>query len=143
MQRTATTTEPVTLAEGDQAPELKVGPITRTHIVRYAGAGGDFNPIHHDEEFAKSAGMPTVFAMGLLHGGMVASVAARWLGLPNVRRLRLRFTGQVWPGDELTIGGRVERIYEQDGERLADCLLEVTRQTGEVALQAQATARVA
>ena len=48
--------------------------INRTHIVKYAGASGDFFPVHHDEEFAKSIGLPSVFAMGLMHGGMLAKL---------------------------------------------------------------------
>lgn len=135
--------EPAAVAEGDPAPELTVGPITRTHIVRYAGAGGDFNPIHHDEEFARSAGMPTIFAMGLMHGGMLAANLARWLGRANVLSYRLRFTGQVWPGDTLTFSGRVDRVYEDVGERRAECSLRVTRQTGDDVIRATAVARVA
>ena len=135
--------EPVALVEGDEAPELTVGPLTRTDIVRYAGAGGDFNPIHHDEEFARSARMPTVFAMGLMHGGMLGGVVARWLGRANVRSYQIRFTGQVWPGDTLRFTGRVERIYEADGERRAECSLRVTRQTGDDAIHATAVATVA
>jgi acyl dehydratase len=135
--------DPVAVSEGDAAPELEVGPITRTDIVRYAGAGGDFNPIHHDEEFARSAGMPTVFAMGLMHGGMLAAHLARWLGRANIRSYRIRFTGQVWPGDELILGGRVDRVYDAAGERRADCSLQVTRGTGDDVIRASATARVA
>lgn len=134
---------PAALAEGDAAPELTVGPITRTQIVRYAGAGGDFNPIHHDEEFARSAGMPTIFAMGLMHGGMLAAHVARWLGRANVRSYRLRFTGQVWPGDTLTFSGQVDRVYDAAGERHAECSLRVTRQTGDDVIRATAVARVA
>ena len=128
------------LREGDPAPEVVLGPITRSGIVRYAGAGGDFNPIHHDDEFARAAGMPSIFSMGMLPGGLVAQHVAGWLGLANVRSFGLRFTGQVWPGDELTVKGGVERIVEVDGERLAECAFTVERQTGEVAIQATATA---
>jgi acyl dehydratase len=135
--------EPVSLQVDQSAPERTIGPITRTDIVRYAAAGGDFNPIHHDEEFAKSAGMRTVFAMGLMQGGFLASYAAHWLGRPNVRTLKLRYAAQVWPGDLLTLSGKVDSISNEGGKRLAVCSLEVTRQTGEVAIKATATAHVA
>ena len=111
---TTTTTdlpvEPVALAIGDTMPEFSFGPVTRTDIVRYAGAGGDFNVIHHDDEFARAAGLPGVFSMGLLQGGVLAQRLARWVGPHNVRRLRMRFTGQVWPGDVVTISGRMTAV---------------------------------
>ncbi|MTD44478.1 acyl dehydratase [Conexibacter sp. W3-3-2] len=91
-------------------PPQRIGPITRTDIVRYAGAGGDFNPIHHDEAFARAAGSDGVFAMGLLSGGIVAARLARWAGPENVASYRVRFTGQVWPGDELLLTGDVDGV---------------------------------
>lgn len=130
------------LAAGDHAPEQRYGPVTRSDLVRYAGAGGDFNPIHHDEVFAQEAGLPTVFAMGMFHAGLLSRQVAGWLGLANVRRFGVRFTGQVWPGDTLTFSGVVDRVYEADGVRLADCSFSVTRQTGDVAITATATANV-
>jgi acyl dehydratase len=117
------------------------GPITRTQLVRYAGAGGDFNPIHHDEEFAKSAGMPGVFSMGLFHGGVAGGWLAAWLGLEHVTALKLRFTGQVWPGDVLSLHARVDDIEEHADGRLVVCSLLVERQNGDVALKGEVRAR--
>lgn len=136
-------TSPVALTEGDEMPASEFGPLTRSHIVRYAGAGGDFNPIHHDEEFARSAGMPGVFGMGLLHGGLLGQRLAAWVGLAHIRAFRIRFTGQVWPGDVLSFTGTVTGVREPDGERLADLSLAVTRQTGDPAITATAVVRVA
>ena len=124
-------------------PEATVGPITRTTIARYAGAGGDFNPVHCDEEFAKAAGMPSVFSHGLLSAGLLGQYLARWVGQANVRRFGVRFTGQVWPGDVLTLSGTVDRVEESDGERLAHITLGASRQTGDVVLKGSAVARVA
>jgi acyl dehydratase len=134
-------TKPVALREGDAGPDAAVGPITRTDIVRYAGAGGDFNPIHHDEEFAKAAGMPSVFSHGLLSAGLLGQYLARWVGLPNVRSFGVRFTGQVWPGDTLSLSGSVASVEEQGGERLANLELTAARQTGDVVVKATATVR--
>jgi acyl dehydratase len=131
-------TKPVALQEGDAAPQATIGPITRTDIVRYAGAGGDFNPIHHDEEFARAAGMPSVFSHGLLSAGLLGQHLARWVGLAHVRSFAVRFTGQVWPGDTLVVSGRVARVEESGGERRAHLELTVTRQTGEVAVKGTA-----
>jgi acyl dehydratase len=138
----ATTTsmpiKPLALQEGDHGPQATIGPITRTDIVRYAGAGGDFNPIHHDEEFARAAGMPSVFSHGLLSAGLLGQHLARWVGLAHVRGFAVRFTGQVWPGDILVLAGRVARVEESGGERLAHLELTVTRQTGDVAVKGKA-----
>ncbi len=131
------------VAAGDLAPEQAFGPITRSDLVRYAGAGGDFNPIHHDETFARDAGLPTVFGMGMFHAGLLSRQVAGWLGLANVRSFGVRFTGQVWPDDVLTFAGVVDSVSEQDGVRLAQCSFTVTRQTGDVAIRAAATAVVA
>lgn len=112
-------------------PEQRIGPVTRTDIVRYAGAGGDFNPIHHDEGFARAAGSDGVFAMGLLGGGIVAARLARWARPRAVRAYRVRFTGQVWPGDVLVLTGTV------DGDAVE---LQACRDgTDEVVLRAWAT----
>ena len=128
---------PVVLRVGDTLPERRIGPLTRTDLVRYAGAGGDFNPIHHDEPMALEAGMPSVFAMGLLHAGVLGLQLARWVGPEALRSYAVRFTGQVWPGDVLTFSGRVLAI---DADGLAALELEVARQDGDVVLTAVATA---
>jgi acyl dehydratase len=140
---TSMPTKPIEIDEGASGPEATVGPITRIAIVKYAGAGGDFNPVHCDEEFARAAGLPSVFSHGLLSAGLVGQYVARWVGLPNVRKLTIRFTGQVWPDDTLTLGGRVERVEETGGERLAHIELSAARQTGDVVVKASAVARVA
>jgi acyl dehydratase len=129
---------PVALRAGDELPPSAFGPVTRTDIVRYAGAGGDLNPIHHDEELARSAGLPGVFAMGMLHAGILGNRLARWVGPDNVRAFAVRFTGQVWPGDELTFSGRVMSV--EDG--VAAIELSVTRDGAEPVLTASATAAV-
>ena len=118
---------------------LVVGPVTRTDFVRYQGASGDMNPIHHDEEYAKAAGFPTPFSVGMFQAGLLATWATDWLGPENVRRFKVRFKEQVWPGDTLTCSGAVAKEYEEDGERRADVDLECTRQTGGVAIQGWAT----
>ncbi|GAA0402813.1 MaoC-like dehydratase [Acrocarpospora corrugata] len=91
------------------APVRRVGPLTRTDFVRYAGAGGDFNPIHHDETFAVAAGYPSVFGHGLLTAGILGGFAASWLGRRNLRRFTVRYVDQVWPGDTLVLSGEVLR----------------------------------
>lgn len=128
---------PVLLRAGDTMPAWRVGPLTRTDFVRYAGAGGDFNPIHHDEPMATAVGLPSVLGMGLLPAGMLGLRLARWVGPDGVRTLTVRFTGRVWPGDELAFTGTV---VEVDPAGVAALELEVTRTGGEIVLRAQATA---
>lgn len=133
---------PVALAESEEL-NVTVGPLTRADFVRYAGASGDFHPLHHDELYAREAGLPSVFGMGMLHGGMLGLHLARWVGPENIRAFAIRFTGQVWPGDELSLTGRVERVEAVDGVRFAHLTLAVTRQTGDEAIRATAIAAVA
>lgn len=132
MRATAIPSAPVGLAIGDTMPAWTTPPLTRTDFVRYAGAGGDLNPIHHDERLAHAAGLPSVFGMGMLHAGMLGIRLARWAGPDNVRAFAVRFTGQVWPGDALTFAGRVVAVEAGT----ADVELRVTRQTGDVVLTA-------
>lgn len=78
------------------------GPITRTDLVRYAGASGDFNPLHHDHAFATGAGLPDVMAHGMFSAGLLGSAVTGWFGSGSVRRYAVRFLRPVWPGDVLT-----------------------------------------
>jgi acyl dehydratase len=127
------------LAEGAGPAPLVVGPLVRTDFVRYQGASGDMNPIHHDEEFARNAGYPAPLAVGMFQAGVLNSWAADWLGPENLRRTRIRWKEQVWPGDLLTFSATVARKYEENGERKVDLELVCTRQTGGVAVQGWAT----
>ena len=131
------------LAEGTKAESRSFGPLTRTDFVRYQGASGDFNPIHHDEEFAKSAGFPTVFSVGMLQAGILATFATDWLGAENVRRFTVQFREQVWPGDTLVCSGEVVKRYEEDGERKVDLELSCDREGGGTAIRGSATFVVA
>ena len=128
------------LTEGTKGPRREVGPLTRTDFVRYQGASGDFNPIHHDEDFAKSAGFPTVFSVGMLQAGILGCYCTDWLGAENVRRYSVQFREQVWPGDVVVCSGTVTRKYEDGGERKVDVDLVCTRQaSGGAAIKGEAT----
>jgi len=125
--------------EGTTLPERSFGPLTRTDFVRYQGASGDFNPIHHDEGFARSAGFETVFSVGMLQAGLLATYCTDLFGPSNVRRFKVQFREQVWPGDRLVATGRVTQVYEADEEPRVDLALTVTRVGGGVAIAAEAT----
>lgn len=124
------------------APEPRtVGPLNRTDFVRYQGASGDFNPIHHDEEFAQAAGYPSVFSVGMLQAGVLATFATDWLGADNVRKFGVQFREQVWPGDRLVCTGAVvERVEARNGdERTVNLELVVERVGGGTAIKGWAT----
>src|SRR5437867_6237502 len=92
---------------GDELPPLVKGPIEQIQLTRYAGASGDFNPIHQDEAFARAAGMGGVFAHGMLSMGFVAQSVTDWLGPGSVKKIGVRFAGLVRLGDVITCRGRV------------------------------------
>ena len=126
------------LTEGATAPERRIGPLTRTDFVRYQGASGDMNPVHHDETFARAAGYEAPLGVGMFHAGAMATWACDWLGPENVRRFKVRWKEPVWPGDVLTIAGRIARRTEVDGGRHAEVEIVCTRQTGGIAALATA-----
>jgi acyl dehydratase len=99
------------LKVGDTRELLLVENLTRTQIVMYAGASGDFNPIHHDEVFAtRAAGYASVFAHGMLTMGMTGRLLTDWLGDGVLTEYGVRFVRQVWPGDTLTAKGTVTAV---------------------------------
>lgn len=115
---------------GQQAPQLVDGPLTVTDFVRYQGASGDMNPIHHDTAFAQAAGYPEPFAVGMRQAGVLATYAADWFGPENIRRLKVQFREQAWPRDVITYTARVAEKREIDGQHFVDLDLTATRQTG-------------
>jgi acyl dehydratase len=126
--------------EGEDLAPVVVENLTRTDLVRYAGASGDFNPIHHDEEFARLAGNPTVFGHGMLTAGFVARCITDFAGVENLRRYKVRFATRVWPGDTITCSGRITRKYEEGGEHRVDGEVVARNQKGEAAVTGTFTA---
>ncbi|MFQ5915310.1 MAG: MaoC family dehydratase [Nitrospinota bacterium] len=125
---------------GDATEPLVMGPLTRTQIVKYAGASRDFNPNHHDEVYARAHGNKSVFAMGMLPGGYCARLLTEWFGDGALRRLRLRFISRAWPGDVLTCAARITRKYEDGADARVECEFSATNQQGETMIQGDATA---
>ncbi|MEW6297239.1 MAG: MaoC/PaaZ C-terminal domain-containing protein [Thermodesulfobacteriota bacterium] len=121
--------------EGDELPSFTVENLTRTDFVKYAGASGDFNPIHHDQTFAEASGNPTVFAMGMLNAGILSRLVADYAGLENLRRYKVRFATRVWPGDSVTCKGRVTKKAVENGENIIEGEVVALNQKGEVAIQ--------
>jgi acyl dehydratase len=109
-----------------------VGPLTRADIVRYAQASGDANPLHQDDEFARSAGLPSVMAHGMLSAGFLASFVTLWCGPDSVRKFKVRFRDRVWPGDRLQAEGQVVRLLETPVGPMAELDLSLKRADGTV-----------
>jgi acyl dehydratase len=124
---------------GDERTEA-FPPLTRTMFVRYAGASGDFNPMHHDDTIATQVGNPSVFGHGMLTMGLAARVVKDWFGAESIRRLQVRFSKQVWPGDVLTATATVTGTHEQAGETLVDLDLTVVNDKGDKSIVGSATA---
>ena len=129
------------LPVGKDYEAVVVENLTRTQIVQYAGASGDFNPIHHDETFATEvAGYPSVFAHGMLTMGLTGKMLTDWLGHGVLRSFGVRFVSQVWPGDTLTSRGRVSAAREEDGQGIVEIEVVTDNQKGEPVVKGSATA---
>ena len=103
------------VAVGTEIPELVLR-VTRADLVRYAGASGDFNPIHWNDEVAKAVGLPGVIAHGMYSMGVAARMVAGWAGDPAaIKRLKVRFSAMIEPGQTLTAKGEVAEV---DGTRI-------------------------
>jgi acyl dehydratase len=98
------------VAVGDAGPTVIVEDLAPIDFVRYAGASGDFNPIHYDRQYARSLGNPSVFGQGMLTAGYAGHFLSDWFRLDALRRFRTRFISRVWPGDTLTVNGEVTNI---------------------------------
>ena len=121
---------------GDTAPAID-HELTRTDLVMYAGASGDFNPMHHDEVAAKAAGLPSVFGHGMFSAGLLATAITNYVGIGNLASYRMRFTKQTWPGEVLSTNVAV--IEKRPGNEIVlECVL--VNQDGEAKLQAEAVA---
>ena len=124
---------------GDTYTETLVENLSRTQIVQYAGASGDYNPLHTDEIFTtKVAGYPTVFAHGMLTMGMTGRMLTNYVGDGRLTKYGVRFTNQVWPGDTLNSTATVEEV--SDG--WVKLNVQTTNQDGTVVLSGYAEARV-
>ena len=117
---------------GDRLPEIVKDPITKVQLVMYAGASGDFNPIHFDDETARGGGLKGVIAHGMLSMAFLGQLAESAFGAGTVRKLEVNFRGMVNLGDVITLKGVVEDISENEGRSFAVCSIEAVNQDGSV-----------
>jgi len=131
------------LKVGDTREEVVIENLSRTQLVMYAGASGDYNPVHSDEVFAtKVAGYPTVFAHGMLSMGATGRMLTNWVGDGRLTKYGVRFVSQVWPGDSLTARAKVEAIRDENGQKLADLSVVTLNQEGKEVVSGYACARL-
>jgi acyl dehydratase len=131
------------LRVGDVHSAVLVDDLTRTQIVQYAGASGDYNPLHSDEIFATQvAGYPTIFAHGMLTMGMTGRMLTDWVGDGRLRSFGGRFVSQVWPGDTLTATAEVVDVRSEDGVDVVEVKVSTTNADGKEVFTGSATARV-
>ncbi len=131
------------LKVGDTYSECVVEDLKRTQIVQYAGASGDYNPLHTDEIFTTQvAKYPSVFAHGMLSMGMTGRMITNYVGDGRLKKFGVRFTSQVWPGDTLNATATVEEVTEEDGEMVVNLKVATTNQDGATVISGYACARV-
>jgi len=121
---------------GDTAPAID-HKLTRTDLVMYAGASGDFNPMHHDEVAAQAAGLPSVFGHGMFTAGLLATAVTNYVGVGNLTSYRVRFTKQTWPGETLSTTVSVSE-KRPNNEVVLECA--VVNENGEAKIQGEAVA---
>jgi len=128
---------------GDKKELRLVEDLSRTQIVQYAGASGDYNPLRTDDLFTKEvAGYPTVFAHGMLTMGMTGRVVTDWFGVEALKKYGVRFVKQVFPGDTLTATAEVTDVRDEGGEKVADVSVTTVNQDGDAVLTGAATVRL-
>ncbi|WP_131744894.1 MaoC/PaaZ C-terminal domain-containing protein [Frankia sp. Cppng1_Ct_nod] len=131
------------IAVGEVHEQVLVDDLTRTQIVQYAGASGDYNPLHTDDVYAReAAGYPGVFSHGMLVMGLTARAVTDWVGDGRLTRYGVRFKSQVWPGDRLTARVTVAGLRDDDGVGLVDLDVVTLNERGEEVIAGYATARV-
>jgi len=128
------------VAVGDAGPPLVVEELERTDFVKYAGASGDFTPIHYDEPYVREAGHDAVFAQGMLTAGYAARMVADWLGLANVTRFRTRFQSQLFPGESVVVTGEVDDVTPTETGATVVASFEAATRSGDVLLTGEAEA---
>jgi len=129
------------IQEGDEIADWPpVENISRSHFVRYAGASGDFNPMHHDDTVATQVGYPSVFGHGMFSAGVLSHYVTDWVGVGNVRKYAVSFRGQLYPGATLSFKATVTKKYKEGDENWIDATLQGVDDKGTVIINGTLTA---
>ncbi len=133
----------LSFAVGEVLPEVQLGPISRATLALYAGASGDHNPVHIDSDFAKNAGLPDVFAHGMLSFGVLSQAVTRWAGVGRLREFGARFVSITQVHDLITCRATILERFEADGETRLRLAVVATAQDGRETLNGDAVVALA
>ncbi len=126
------------LRAGDELPPFTTEPLSRLTLALYCGASGDHNPIHVDLAFAQAAGMPDVFAHGMLSMAWLGRLLTNWVPQSHIREFGVRFVAITQVGESITCSAVVTEVFEAHGEHLARLQLHTRNARGEVKLKGDA-----
>ncbi|MDL5038010.1 MaoC family dehydratase [Comamonas sp. Y6] len=121
---------------GDALPTLDLPPINRTTLALFAGASGDHNPIHIDTDFARKAGMPDVFAHGMLGMAWLGRLLTNWAPQSRLRRFDVRFQGITHLANAISCSGRV--VEKRDADRSVRVEVQSSNQHGQTKIAGDA-----
>jgi len=117
---------------GDEIPRLVTAPVTHLQLVKYAGASGDFNPLHTDPKIGKAIGTGGIIAHGMLIMGFVGQMLSDYVGPAALKKFGVRFKGMTHLDDEITCTGTITEKYEENGEGRIAGKVQAADQTGDV-----------
>jgi len=127
---------------GDLLPEIKFDEITQVQLIKYAGAAGDFNPIHTVPSYAKEAGLDGTIAHGMLIMGMLGKLVSDWAGVKNVVKYGVSFKSKTVPGDTLIAKGEIKKITKEEDCTLIDCKVFIEDLNGDIKVDGKITVKV-
>ena len=118
--------------ENQKMPDFTKKPITKVQLVKYAGASGDFNPLHFDEEFAKKRGLKKLIAHGMLSMGFLSEYVESIFGVGKIKKLQVNFKSMVFIGEEITCSGKINSLDTEEGREFASCSIEAKNKEGNI-----------
>ena len=117
---------------GDEIPKLVKEPMTHLRLVRYAGASGDFNPLHTDPKVGEAMGTGGIIAHGMLIMGFLGQLLSDYVGPAALRKFNVRFKGMTRLDDVITCSGHITEKYEENGEGRIAGRVQAVDQNGDV-----------
>ncbi len=127
---------------GDEIPAMAKAPVDRVQLARYSGATLDFNPAHIDDPWARSVGMPSVFAPSPLGMGFLGQLITDWARGARITKFSVKFIKLIWPGDTVVCKGRVSDRHGEGGKYFVELDVWAENQKGELVLRGNATLQV-
>ncbi len=131
-----------TLNVGDQIPQITFDEVTQVQLIKYAGAAGDFNPIHTVPSYAIEAGLDGTIAHGMLIMGMLGKLVSDWSGVKNVSKYGVSFKSKTVPGDVLTAKGEIKKITTGEDSTLVDCKVYIEDAAGDIKVDGKITIKL-